>query len=61
MFNMFHHYRDQGVANRGAVMEVEPEESLPWVEKYRPAELDNIISQNDIITTSKRRKAKMTV
>ena len=58
---MFHHYRDQGVANRGTVMEVEREESLPWVEKYRPAELDNIISQNDIITTSKRRKAKMTV
>ena len=42
-------------------MEVEREESLPWVEKYRPSELDNIISQNDIITTSKRRKVTMTV
>ena len=28
-------------------------ESLPWVEKYRPSELDDVISQNDIITTSK--------
>lgn len=42
-------------------MEVEREESLPWVEKYRPSELDNIISQNDIITTSKRKNAKMTL
>ena len=58
---MFHHCRDQGVANRGVRMEVEREESLPWVEKYRPSELDNIISQNDIITTSKRRKVTMTV
>ena len=28
-------------------------ESLPWVEKYRPATFDEIISQNDIITTSR--------
>ena len=28
-------------------------ESLPWVEKYRPSDLDDVISQNDIITTSK--------
>ena len=58
---MPYHCRNQGVANRGAVMEVEREESLPWVEKYRPSELDNIISQNDIITTSKRKNAKMTL
>lgn len=25
--------------------------SLPWVEKYRPSDLDHIISQNDIICT----------
>ena len=26
-------------------------DSLPWVEKYRPSELDQVISQNDIICT----------
>ena len=25
--------------------------SLPWVEKYRPSKLDEVISQNDIIST----------
>lgn len=28
-------------------------DSLPWVEKYRPSTFDEIISQNDIITTSR--------
>ncbi|KAI8869661.1 P-loop containing nucleoside triphosphate hydrolase protein [Ramicandelaber brevisporus] len=29
-------------------------QSLPWVEKYRPTELDELVSQNDIITTINR-------
>jgi replication factor C subunit 3/5 len=27
---------------------------LPWVEKYRPADLDELVSHKDIITTIKR-------
>jgi hypothetical protein len=27
--------------------------SLPWVEKYRPTELSELISQGDIVTTGK--------
>lgn len=26
--------------------------NLPWVEKYRPVALDQVISQNDIVSTS---------
>jgi replication factor C subunit 3/5 len=29
-------------------------DSLPWVEKYRPADLDDLVSHKDIITTIKR-------
>jgi len=28
-----------------------PSESLPWVEKYRPSSLDEVISQSDILRT----------
>lgn len=31
----------------------EQNDALPWVEKYRPTSLDNIVSQDDIIATSK--------
>jgi hypothetical protein len=27
-------------------------ENLPWVEKYRPTELDELVSQKEILTTS---------
>jgi len=27
--------------------------NLPWVEKYRPKQLDDLISHQDIISTSK--------
>jgi replication factor C subunit 3/5 len=27
--------------------------NLPWVEKYRPAKLDDLISHEEIISTSK--------
>ena len=27
-------------------------ENLPWVEKYRPKQLDDLISHQDIISTS---------
>ena len=30
----------------------EQNDALPWVEKYRPTSLDNIVSQDDIIATS---------
>lgn len=30
----------------------EKNDALPWVEKYRPTSLDNIVSQDDIIATS---------
>ncbi len=26
--------------------------NLPWVEKYRPVDLDDLIAQDDIISTS---------
>ena len=29
----------------------EQNDSLPWVEKYRPTSLDNVISQDDIVAT----------
>lgn len=29
--------------------------NLPWVEKYRPATLDDLISHEEIISTSKFR------
>lgn len=29
------------------------DENLPWVEKYRPKELDDVVSHQDIIGTSK--------
>ena len=28
------------------------DDRLPWVEKYRPSTLDELISQEDIVTTS---------
>ena len=32
-------------------VEKDPADSLPWVEKYRPSDLDSIASQKDIIAT----------
>jgi hypothetical protein len=29
-------------------------ETLPWVEKYRPASFDDLIAHDDIISTRKR-------
>jgi replication factor C subunit 3/5 len=29
-------------------------QSLPWVEKYRPADLDDLVSHKDIIKTIKK-------
>ena len=29
------------------------EDNLPWVEKYRPATLDDVVAHKDIIPTSK--------
>ena len=29
------------------------EDNLPWVEKYRPATLDDVVAHKDIISTSK--------
>lgn len=28
------------------------QEGMPWVEKYRPTDLDGVVSQPDIIATS---------
>ncbi len=37
-----------------AAEEVRPKsQNLPWVEKYRPKHLDDLISHKEIITTSK--------
>ena len=30
------------------------QDSLPWVEKFRPKELDDLVSHEDIINTIKR-------
>ena len=30
----------------------EQNDALPWVERYRPTSLDNIVSQDDIVATS---------
>ena len=30
-----------------------PEDTLPWVEKYRPKSLDQLVSHQDIVSTSK--------
>ena len=30
----------------------QPASNLPWVEKYRPKQLDDLISHTDIISTS---------
>ncbi|KAK8790228.1 hypothetical protein WA588_000393, partial [Blastocystis sp. NMH] len=35
-------------------VEKDPADSLPWVEKYRPSDLDSIASQKDIIATVKQ-------
>lgn len=35
-----------------AVGGVNPNASLPWVEKYRPETLDDLIAQDDIVSTS---------
>lgn len=40
--------RDQ---TKSSGMEKDPADSLPWVEKYRPSDLDSIASQKDIIAT----------
>lgn len=32
---------------------VEKEANLPWVEKYRPAKLEELVSHQEIIKTSK--------
>lgn len=32
----------------------ETHQNLPWVEKYRPKQLDDLISHQDIISTSKK-------
>ena len=41
-------FRDQ---TKTPGVEKDPADSLPWVEKYRPSDLDSIASQKDIIAT----------
>ena len=43
----------QTSANHGAAQQNNVEQSLPFVEKYRPASLGDIISHTEIVQTSK--------
>jgi len=42
--------RESGLASLGL-------DALPWVEKYRPVTMDDVVSHKDILTTSKQPRA----
>lgn len=43
---------DKGKAREGGLASLELD-ALPWVEKYRPVTMDDVVSHKDILTTSK--------
>jgi hypothetical protein len=49
----FHVFRCAADDNRvGGLCVPRPRDTLPWVEKYRPNTLSDLISQDDIVSTS---------
>ena len=43
---------DKGKARESGLASLELD-ALPWVEKYRPVTMDDVVSHKDILTTSK--------
>ncbi|KAJ2502115.1 Subunit of heteropentameric Replication factor C (RF-C) [Coemansia sp. RSA 1972] len=50
------HKQPQGLSNKGKQLDtmLNLDENLPWVEKYRPQSLDDLVSQSDIVDTLQR-------
>jgi replication factor C subunit 3/5 len=49
-FDIFDDFKNNSLDNTDKIKEIK---YLPWVEKFRPSELSDIISNNDIIQTLK--------
>lgn len=40
------------VVDRNGSVDTSEDSNLPWVEKYRPKDMDDVVSHQDIISTS---------